>query len=716
MRILENDLLRAEIGDDGLLSALYDKSEANKNLVDPEGKTGSACFTLKSDDVTSLPTSLCSPYAERCSATDPSIHIKSKYELTKEGLSIAISTDSEEISAFGLLLDLEFLDKEHLSARDQLLPTSPYTSSDGRYLFCVMTRPSGKCLVACATTPADGWRIHYSPEQCGHYIRGFQFLASFDRHYGGSGRREITVVLSPAEDIADAYRRVGEILSAPYITPITTGGFDRMAVVMPSLGVDEVRLSDESGNETRYPVKDTTPLVLPLPAFGKYTATPYRNGVAGIDCILWSGCDYKACLSALSSTVREPFHGDRNLCEGGCGTWSLLREMLANRHKKYDALVKADLDIITGKTTPYVPRRTIAPMQEGYAPYHIYKSDRIQEQFFGISILLDAYRLYSDEDYLNHAIYAADELCDNRITRDGMVFRGNTDYTTVTAPVIPIVDLALFLKERDPVRSERYARVAVKMADFVLQRGFDFPTEGAKTGRAAQMEDGSISCTALTLLYVARYIENKPAYLAFAKEVLRFHAAFTSYAPDCRMYGSSFRWWETVWEGDADGPAICAGHAWTAWRSEALFHYGILARDKHALLDSYNSFLSTFSKIDKDGNTYACYLPDYLCGGGIDEIRRQMLTIPEEKQKKSYKLSHGYPENTDRSLSRYPWIRAYDTWMKTAAVFDIDGTEITLRCRRENGRLVCDDCIEAIYTDKKEDIGTHMRRIPIYEL
>ncbi len=706
MRVLENDILRAVIDDRGILVGLYDLSEQSKNLADPNGLTGSACYTLKSDDITSLPCDLCTPYAERNSVKDPSIRIKSSYKLTDQGLSVSLSTDSTDVSAFGLLLDLEFLDKPTLDARDQLLPTSPYTSHDGRYMYCIFTRPSGKCLVACAMTPVVGWKLHYSPEQCGHYIRGFQFMSSFDRHYGESERHEVTLTLTPAESVEDAFRLIGEIYGVPYVLPITTGGFDGNAAVTLSAGVDELLLLSPDGEKTRIAV-DTAAYSLSLPTFGLYTVIPFRNGISGIDCVLWSGKNYDACLQSLSKTVREPYHGDRNLCEGGCGTWSLIRDMLVHRSCTYDDAVKKDLAVITGESTPYVPRRTIAPAQEGYAPYHIFASTRIQEQFFGVSILLDAYRLYGDERYLTHAVRAMDELIDNSITKDGMVHRGSTDYTTVTCPVIPVVDLALHFKDQNQALYEKYAEVAVRMADHVLRRGFDFPTEGAKSDKKVQMEDGSISCTALSVLYVAYYLSPKPEYIAFAREVLRFHDAFSIYSPDARMCGSSFRWWETVWEGDADGPAICAGHAWTIWRSEALFWYGILAGDKNALIASWNGFVSNFSKLDEHGNSYACYLPDYLCGGGIDEIRKQMLTIPKEKQKKTYKLSHGYPDNTDRSLSRYAWIRAYDTWMTHAAVLDVNGERIFIRCHPEGNSLVFDEHISKIYTDTKDQLLYH---------
>ena len=91
------------------------------------------------------------------------------------------------------------------------------------------------------------------------------------------------------------------------------------------------------------------------------------------------------------------------------------------------------------------------------------------------------------------------------------------------------------------------------------------------------------------------------------------------------MHGSSLRWWETQWEGDADGPAICAGHAWTIWRAEADYLYFALTGDKQHLLKSYNGFMTNLSKIHADGKSYSIYNPDMINGGGFhgraEEIR-----------------------------------------------------------------------------------------------
>ena len=85
------------------------------------------------------------------------------------------------------------------------------------------------------------------------------------------------------------------------------------------------------------------------------------------------------------------------------------------------------------------------------------------------------------------------------------------------------------------------------------------------------------------------------------------------------MFRSSLRWWETVWEGDTDGPAVCYGHAWSIWRAEAQYWYGIVTGDEKRLLDSYNGFLSNLSKEDKEGNMYSIYQYEPISSGALIE-------------------------------------------------------------------------------------------------
>ena len=114
------------------------------------------------------------------------------------------------------------------------------------------------------------------------------------------------------------------------------------------------------------------------------------------------------------------------------------------------------------------------------------------------------------------------------------------------------------------------------------------------------------------------------------------------------MFYSSLRWWETKWEGDRDGNALCCGHAWTIWRAEADYTYYRLTGDKEYLEKARCGFMSNFSKIDSRGRSYACYQPDYITGGGFKSRCEEV----------EFRIVRGFPRQTDSGLSRYAWTRA----------------------------------------------------------
>ena len=294
---------------------------------------------------------------------------------------------------------------------------------------------------------------------------------------------------------------------------------------------------------------------------------------------------------------------------------------------------------------------------------------RIQEAFNGVNILLDAYRLYNDSRYLVLAKTVLREKLTVDQLADGGVYRWagkgdnrrREDYTTVTFMALPVVDLALLLREQKDPEWEFFTQAAVAMADHVITRGLFFPTEGGtnpEVNDEGEVEDGSVSCTALTVLYVYDKLAKKQEYLDFATKVLNYHDAFSVYTPHPCMFRSSLRWWETVWEGDSDGPAICFGHAWTIWRAEAEYWYGLLMNDDARLLDSYNGFMSNLSKTDIDGNMYAIYQYEQIASPCTE--RRGWMTDRSNRE--------GFPKRTDATLSRYAWARADATWFETVAI------------------------------------------------
>ena len=444
---------------------------------------------------------------------------------------------------------------------------------------------------------------------------------------------------------------------------VRNGGFDGKASVKIYGKADSLQVQALSGQIQKCAVQQE----LTMTEFGLHIITPMIHGEAGLNTTVWYGGDMYVLFEKSCDAIRKPYHCDENLCEGGCYLWAMLLNMRLNGHRKYDKIARENLDIIMGKGE-YVREKTIPPVAvEGYPPYHIYQTGRVQEQFFGVSILLEAYRVYGDEAYLEHAVAALKTMVDHNI-RDGALYNGwGHEYTTVCCPVIPIVDLALVLKKKQDPRYRTFEDTALAMAEFLYNRGYHFPTEGGDDplGRVDEhYEDGAISCTALALTYVCSKLRYEQKYVDFAEEILQMHRAWTIFTPDARMYRSTFRWWETIWEGDGQGPAICAGHSWTAWRAEALFWLGMLKKDSQLLDESWNGFVTCLSKTQADGTMYSCYEADFIRGGGDPEIKPTLAQLTGENMDITYELHHNYPKHIDSSLSRYAWVRAMESWFQ----------------------------------------------------
>ncbi|MBQ9703276.1 MAG: hypothetical protein IJV68_01890 [Clostridia bacterium] len=673
---MENKYFNIQI-ENGRIVGLFSCGE-QQNMVNGEGATGTIGYTFISDDIRNQEKKTegvlfydrvaeyehTQQFYNKAVCSNAENGIKTIYELSEDRLDIQSRTTCELISQYALNFDLNFLNSETGSYKTALLATSPYTSDDGEQLYYILTRPDGRFMVILSRKKCDGWRLFYGRNQ---KISRLQIIASFDKVFGSSGCKEISVSVFFADSIDEAYERISELLDRPLLKNIVSGGFDGKAAVGVVGKATEIRLCSPTGVTSVYKVTNKK-LILNMSEYGYYTATPYYNEKKGLNTVLWNGIDSAVLFNKCTDAIKKPYHNDENLCEGGMFLWSMLANMRSRRNLRYDKVARDELDIIMCRNNRIVPCRTIVPYRtEKYAPYHVCDSGRIQEQFVGASILLEAYRLYHEREYLDYAVKAMDELLENYY-KGGMIFNGNgEDYTTVVTPMIPVVDLAIELKDIDPEKSDKYRRTALEMAEYLLSRGLNFPTEGA----SSKYEDGSISCTALSLVYLCANLNYDERYLAFAKEVLDIHKAWTIYTPDARMYGSSFRWWETIWEGDGEGHAICAGHAWTIWKAEALFWYGIMTGDKEALCASWNGFVTNFAKATEDGNMYSCYEPDYIRGGGRAKLKATLLHLQDGVKIDSFAIAHGYPKHTDNSLSRYAWVRYTYTWGSVKVDYDL---------------------------------------------
>jgi len=637
------------------------------DLIFNEGKI-SVCYTLKTDDITHGEKPSGTPYTDRTGAfvigkgfEDRVSKTRLKIQPFLNGLSFVAEHDNEALSEWGLNLPFNFMGK--LNGGDftrQFLFNSPYISQDKKLMSFYLTKPNGNNLILFLKSGGVGWKMDYSPYHAGHFFVNLKVFGSFDKAYDYKEKnRRIELILLPVADYFDALSQMAEVLKIPFIYPVLSVGKIGEGTKILSFGkVDSIM--EEHGDSVRPITGDYL-----FSTEGESTLVPFCNGERGIGVTVYGFSSltelYKKSMDTVDlSVVAET---DGNLCEHQCWASAMLRfltdykeQLSADEIKTYENKALRLLSVVTEKDPEKaVARRTILdkPFKE-YPAYNVFCSRRIQEQFFGITLLLDAYRYFNDKEYLDYAVGAIDCLIDNYQKSDGRIETSQCgekeDYTTVCCAMIPFVDMAVFLKHVRPELSKKYFEAARKMAEYLYDRGLYFPTEGGDCGRI-EMEDGSISCTALSLLYYCKNVNNEPRYLKKAKEILDLHDNWVIKTPICQMHGSSLRWWETLWEGDKDGPAICCGHAWTIWRAEADYLYYTLTKDEAYLIKAKNGFGTNLSKIQSDGTTYSIYNVDEINGGGF-------CTRSEEIK---FKLAGRFAKTVDCDLSRYVWIRANDT-------------------------------------------------------
>ncbi len=656
------------------MSIIFDKSgiifdtRANREILDKSPL--SVCYTLNTDDITKGKKPPQTPYADRRDIFefygDRWYARDTKTTLTvssfDNGLTFNMETELDTVSELGINLPLNFMGKLNGGSwQNQYLFNSPYMAKDKGIVYFYLTSPSKNNLLIAVFGQADGWKMDYSPYCWGHFFVNLKLLASYDRAYGtGSKNRTLKFAILPVDDFASCLDALNKLYEVPFMDYDISGGELGTEITLLPYGKIDTVIEEYKGEKRE------------LEFTGKYTVTyekeatltPVCKGTAGAPVTVYG---YKSLYSLYKKSMESvdldiiKKHTDGNLCEHQCWASATLRFLMKYKDKLNDAeisvlenKVMSLLNVITEENEDKaIEHRTILnkPHQD-YPAYNVYKSRRVQELFFGITILLDAYKYFKAEKYLIYAKGAMECLLSHYQKEDGRieVDWGNSkeDYTTVCCPMIPIVDMGLYLQDTDKAFSQRCLNAATKMAEFLYNRGLSFPTEGGKSSLTEEeMEDGSISCTALCLLYYCKYVSCEDEYIKKAKEILDIHNSWVIKAPICQMHGSSLRWWETQWEGDANGPAICAGHAWSIWRGEADYLYYTLTKDESHLIKAKNGFMTNLSKIRENGVSFAIYSPDEIPGGGFSDKAESVR----------FEIVPHLPNTPDCGLSRYVWLR-----------------------------------------------------------
>ena len=545
---LSDGVLKADINGEGLITGLFPFSE-KENIAWREG-FGGIGYTLRGDKVETE--RAFSPFFRRSCAYDrvrvedgfavcesDSCGAVTRYSVKNGEVYIDSYTNKPEIAMFALSLDFNFLGKKNGTCKGQLLPSSPYTSDNGEIMYCIMPVIDRGFLVCSSLLPGATWQIDYSPYSYGHFIEGFKVIASPPEIYGEREAKHVSVKLSFCKTVFECYEKISETFSVPLILPSVTGSFSQELSVRVLGKWDKAEIS--LGDKKTVVKGDTDTMKIPRLGYGRHRITPFLSGKAGLDCEVWFGEDIDRLFKKSCAAQREPYHGDDNLCEGMMWCYSLICYMNRTGDRSFLPKVRDSLKTVMcedGRAP--VKRLSIVPYSvDGAPPYHIYKSQRVQEQLSGASMLLEMYKLCGEEKYLDFAVRAAKCIVERYQNGDGAIFAEN-DYTTVCAPVITFVDIAVFFKERDGAAYRYFASAAKKATEHLLRRGFHFPTEGLENDITdEEMEEGSVSCTALSLLYYCRFIEKKQEYIDFAKEILRFHDNWICYTPDVKMYRST---------------------------------------------------------------------------------------------------------------------------------------------------------------------------------
>ena len=586
-----------------------------------------------------------------------------------DGIRFNLTSNSENLSQWGIYLPFNCMGKKNSGGwKNQFLINSPYTSEDKQVMYVYLSKPNGCNIMIAVLGGAEGWKIDYSSHLGGHYFMGLSILANFDKAYKLPRREQsLTFVIYPCSNLDEGLKKLAIMQNLPVLNYKKSGGVIGEIIDLICYGVADELIIENNGNSYKIPYSNK----LRLERLGETRITPVFNGRKGASVTVYTYDNlislYKKSMDSVDLDVVENTT-DGNLCEHQCWASAMLRFLLkySNRLTKnekeiYEKKILSLLNVVTEiDESKAIARRTILAKEfNGFPAYHIFKSRRIQEQFFGVTLLLDAYKYFQDERYYKYAVNTLNCLLDNYQDESGALVtemcNHKEDYSTVCCVMIPLVDMANFVKNRDEKLYAKYKNAAIRMAEYLYQRGMDFPTEGGSTDLAErEMEDGSISCTALSLLYYCKNLKKEDRYIQKAKEILDVHDNWVINTPICQMKNSSLRWWETQWEGDKDGPAICAGHAWTIWRAEADWLYAVLTNNEEYMQKASNGFMTNFSKIQENGLSYAIYNPDFINGGGFAKDSKDVV----------FRVSKRFPDREDSGLSRYVWIRINDTFLR----------------------------------------------------
>ena len=627
-----------------------------------------------------------------------------RYEFADDHFDLWLDADLPYVDQAGLDLNVAFMDlRQNDPSSQQFTAKCVYRSEDRSLCYVYLERPEGRGMLVCALSPSAAWRLCYRNEN--HAVTGLQMLARFDSRFSASepkGPVRYGVRISFHDSLETARAFLADSLKIPLVgAPVAATRVNGTIAFQVNGTPASCELKSPQGVTTKV---DSVPANaglhtgrVTLDEEGFHVLTVYGADGRSSDLTLHAGVTLDEVLRRSTEKL-EPYLG------GFAEHWYWAQAFLLARQwlgpdARHDGILHAALKLVGMQGVPAggLPEAPDPALTERYltraqpnidpaypmlekvdgwykyhpipvtqrycgrelAPFHIYQWERVQDQFEHIRTFLYASRAYGNDAFYEHAVAIAGSSITDNVDAQGRVYclhlGGNEafDYTTVIAPLQALLELLMEMEARQDVRASRVREACLRIAGHLMRRGFEFPTEGVFV-HLRWTEDGSITCTALSLLSAYLHLEARPEWLQRAREILAYHEPWRMDVPDARILDSSYRYWETQWENDGEGRALNCGHAWTLWQAEAYYLLSLASGgDALALLRSYNGFRSNLAKFMPDGKVYGCFTPDYL---------------PFRPRK--FEPMHSYPDTPDTSLSFYVWPRLADTWRITAAVMD----------------------------------------------
>ena len=549
----------------------------------------------------------------------------------------------------GLHLDFNILDSSDKDDNfHQMVAKTIYTDENYDYGYFIFQRPDGKLMFMTINKPFAAWRFKYS--YCGHRVLGMQLLSEasdvIDRH-GDRGRLkvvdELEITFGFVESIDEAYSRICDTLNISITKFDISGG--QIGSVIPTnvLGDDDTYYISPSGKQGKlsnsiYLEEEGIYLLKSVNSDGrvhisrilchkewkeyyniinKFYMQHFQLESGAFARIIW-----KDSLSPEGGFQYENIAFGNDRFRGSCRTgefggfagWALLKNLLLYGNNK-EILAAASKYINNWALNKHQEELYTSALcrepHDGWSAYHLYKECNFpQYEVWLMEQLIDYYTITNDREAYNDLLGLADHFITDHIREDGCVLNVTHDYCTVHTPSMVYIKLGKLMEyECDVERSKKYFNTSRIINEYILSREFDFPTEGEPC-----TEDGSIGCAAVSLLAYYYMYEKNNKYLEFGKKLIDFHDALIMDGFDCRMKGSSIRYWETHYESRDYGSSYNAGHAWSLWSAEARFYLALINGDIKLLKKSYNAFISNMCKVEENGGMTLAYSPDMIPG------------------------------------------------------------------------------------------------------